>query len=208
MTAILGYHLFNLCVLALITSGLFTGKEASIWRTVATMGAAALALAEVYFMSSYDYQWNSRATRLEDIDTFFWKMRVYRGIGIATLDGVIGWMLYLSSTNRAFLNPPSTAERIEASTRTLEIVRSKMSAMGIVRNTINRDEELRSRSQGYWVHEGTLMGALMEEREVIEGVNNALENRINLQTITADAEAYAQNVVGPLQAVPGMNGVI
>ena len=172
------------------------------------MGAAAVALAEVYVMSSYNYQGNSRATRLEDIDTFFWKMRVFRGIGIAALDGVIGWMLYLSSTNRAFLNPPSTAERIEASTRVLEIVRSKMSAVGIVRNTINRDDELRSRSQGYWIHEGRLMGELMEEREVIEGVNNALESRINLPNITADAEAYAQNVVGPLQAVPGMNGVI
>lgn len=159
-------------------------------------------------MSSYNYQGNSRATRPEDIDAYFWKMRVYRGIGIAALDGVIGWMLYLSSTNRAFLNPPSTAERIEFSTRTLEVVRSKMSAMGIVRNTVSRDDELRSRSQGYWVQEGRLMGALMEEREVIEGVNNALDSRINLQTITADAEAYAQNVVGPLQAVPGMNGVI
>lgn len=208
LTSILAPHLFNLCILALVTSGLFTGKEATIWRTTATIGAAAVVFAEVYFMSSYNYQGNARATRLEDIDTFFWKIRVYRGIGIAALDGAIGWMLYLSSTNRAFLNPPSTAERVESSTRTLEVARSKMSAMGIVRNTINRDEELRSRSQGYWVHEGRLMSELMEEREVIEGVNNALQNRVNLQTITADAEAYAQNVVGPLQAVPGMNGII
>ena len=201
-------HLFNLCVLALVTSGLFAGKEATIWRTTATIGAAAVALAEVYFLSSYNYQGNARATRLEDIDTFFWKMRLYRGIGIAALDGLIGWMLYLSSTNRAFLNPPSTAERVETSTRILDTVRSKMSAMGIVRNTINRDEELRNKSLGYWVHEGRLMGELMEEREVVEGVNNALESRINLQTITADAENYAQNVVGPLQAGPAMNGVL
>ena len=189
-------------------SGLFTGKEGAVWRTTATVGAAALALAEVYFLSSYNHQDNARATRLEDIDAFFWKMRVYRGVGIAALDGILGWMLYLSSTNRAFLNPPSTAERVESSTRVLEVARSKMSAMGIVRNTINRDEELRSRSQGYWVHEGRMMGELMEEREVIEGVNNALESRINLQTITADAEAYAQNVLGPLQAGPGMNGTV
>jgi hypothetical protein len=208
LPAILVPHLFNLCILALVTSGLFTGKEATIWRTSATIGAAVVALAEVYFLSSYNYQGNARATRLEDIDAFFWKMRVYRGIGIAALNGVIGWMLYLSSTNRAFLNPPSTAERVQASTRILDTVRSKMSAMGIVRNTINRDEELRNKSLGYWVHEGRLMGELMEEREVIQGVNNALESRINLHTITADAENYAQNVVGPLQAVPGMNGVI
>ena len=203
LTAILAPHLFNLCILALVTSGLFIGKEAGIWRTTAIIGAATLALAEIYFVSSYEYQGNARATRLEDIDTFFWKMRVYRGIGIAALDGVVGWMIYLSSTNRAFLNPPSTAERVEATTRILDTVRSKMSAMGIVRNTVNRDEELRNKTLGYWAHEGRLMSELMEERDVIEGVNNALESRINLQTITADAENYAQNVVGPLhQVVP------
>jgi hypothetical protein len=162
---------------------------------------------EVYFVSSYDYQVNARATRLEDVDAFFWKMRTCRGIAIAALDGIIGWLLYLSSTNRAFLKPPSTAERIEVSVKTLEGVRSKMGAMGILRNTINRDDELRSRSQGYWVHEGRLMRELMEEREVVEGVNNALESRINLQTVTADAEAYAQGVFGPLQML-GTNGAI
>lgn len=195
-------------MLALVTSGLFTGKEGAVWRTTGTIAAAAVALAEVYFVNSYNYQGNARATRLEDIDTFFWKMRVYRSLAIAAMDGVIGWLLYLSSTNRAFLKPPSTAERIESSTRILEGVRSKMTAMGILRNTINRDDELRSRSQGYWVHEGRLMGELMEEREVVEGVNNALENRINMATISADAESYAQNVVGPLQGIPGMNGNI
>ena len=184
------------------------GKEASVWRTTATMGAAAVALAEVYLMSSYNYQGNARATRLEEIDNFFWKMRIYRGIAIAALDAVIGWMLYLSSTNRAFFSPPNTAERVEASTKVLEIARSKLSAISIFRNTINRDDELRSRSQGYWVHEGRLMGDLMEQREVIEGVNNALESRINLQNITADAEVYAQKVVGPLQPAPGMEGAI
>jgi hypothetical protein len=207
LPAILAPHLFNLCILALVTSGLFTGKEATGWRTAATIGAAAVALLEIYFTSAYEYQANARATRLEDIDAFFWKMRIYRGIGIAALDGVIGWLLYLSSTNRAFLNPPNTAERVESSIKTLEMVRSKMSAMGIIRNTVQRDGELRSKSDAYWVHEGRVMGELMEERDVIEGVNNALENRVNLQVVTADAEAYAENVVGPLQAAPGMNGV-
>jgi len=201
-------HLFNLCVLALITSGLFTGKEGAPWRTTATLAAGAVALIDIYFVSTYDYKANARATRLQDIDFFFWKMRVYRGIGIAFIDGLLGWLLYLSSTNRAFFDPPSTAERIEASTRVLEVVRSKMSAMGILRNTVNRDEELRARSQGYWVHEGRVMGELMQEREVVDGVRNALDGRINMATITADAEAYAQGVIAPLQGTPGMNGNI
>lgn len=190
-----------------MTSGLFTGKEAAIWRSTATLAAGALILIDVYFVWTYDYKDNARALRLEDIDCFFWKMRVWRGIGIAFIDGMLGWLLYLSSTNRAFLMPPSTAERVEASTRLLDVVRSKMSAMGILRNTINRDEELRARSQGYWVHEGRVMGELMQEREVVDGIRNALDGRVNMATITADAETYAQSVIAPLQAA-GMNGNI
>jgi hypothetical protein len=208
LPSLLTSHLFNLCVLALVTSGLFTGKEGARWRTTATLTAGAVALMDIFFVSSYDYKTNARATRLEDIDFFFWKIRIWRGIGIAFIDGLLGWLLYLSSTNRAFLNPPSTTERIEASTKVLDAVRSKMSAMGILRNTINRDEELRARSQGYWVHEGRVMGELMQEREVVDGVRNALDGRINMATITTDAEAYAQSVIAPLQGTLEINGNI
>jgi hypothetical protein len=187
---------------------LFIGKEGAVWRATATIAAGAVALIDIYLVSTYEYKANTRATKLEDIDFFYWKMRVWRGIGIAFIDGVLGWLLYLSSTNRAFLNPPGTAERIEVSMKILDVVRSKMSAMGILRNTINRDEELRARSQGYWVHEGRVMGELMQEREVVDGVRNALDGRINMATITADAEAYAQSVITPLQGGPSMNGNI
>lgn len=138
---------------------------------------------------------------MEVIEFFFWNMRVYRGIALAAVDGVLGWVLYLSSTNRAFVEPLSTAERIETSTRLIEGVRGKMSAAGIVRNTVCRDDELRARSQAYWVHEGKVMGELMEEQEVLDGVRSALENRINMRTIAEDAENYARNVVAPLQGV-------
>lgn len=206
--AILAPHLFNLCILALVTSGLFTGKEGAIWRTTATIAACAAVVLDLYLVSSYDTAANSKATRLEDIDTFFWKMRVYRLLGLATINGLLGWMLFLSSTNRAFIKPATTQERIEGSTKVLDAVRSKMSAMGILRNTVQRDAELRQRSSDYWVREGMVMGELMEEREVVEGVNNALGSRIDMNTITRDAEAYAQNVVGPLQFIQTGNGSI
>jgi hypothetical protein len=198
LPALAAPHLANLVILAVVTSGLFTGNEGARWRTVATLAAAALGLLEVYLVGSYNPQTNARATRLRDIDLFFWNMRIYRGIAIAAMDGAIGWILYLSSTNRAFVNPPVTAERIETSIKLLDVARSKLGAAGILRNTINRDEELRSKSLTYWIHEGRVMNELMEEREVVEGVRNALEDRINMPTIVADAEAYANSVVTPL----------
>lgn len=204
LPAILAPHLFNLCILALVTSGLFTGKEGGIWRTTATIAAIAVALVDVYFVATHTYQENSRALRSEDIDTFFWRMLTYRGLSIAAVDGLLGWVLYLSSTNRAFITPLTAAERVESATKNLDKVRNKMSTVGVLRNTINRDEELRSKSQNYWVHEGRLMGETMEEREVVEGINDALENRINMASITADADTYARSVVEPLQGL--MNG--
>ena len=195
-------HLFNLCIIALVTSGLFVGPEGARWRTQATIGAIALAGLELWMVSTYDYQANSRATRLEDVETFHWKMRVYRNIGIATLDALLGWVMYLSATNRAFVTPHTAPERVENTIRILDSARSKMSAAGVIKNTIIRDEGLRNRNQSYWVHEGRLMNEMMENREVLQGVNNALENRINMDRISADAEMYAGKVIG----VPDMAG--
>jgi hypothetical protein len=206
LPALLAPHLFNLCVLALVTSGLFTGREGAVWRSTATIAAAAVALLDLYAVGSYAYHANGMATRLQDIDMFFWRMRAYRGTLLAALDGIIGYLLYLSSTNRAFLNPPSTAERVETSTRILDAARSKVMALSVLRNTINRDEELRTLGRAYWLNYGRLMSEAMEEREVIEGVNNALENRINVTTISADADRYIQAILDPLTPVPGMNG--
>lgn len=198
LPTVLAPHLFNLCVLALVTSGLFTGKEGAIWRKTATIAAIAVAFVDIYSVSTYSHQDNSHATRIEDIDAFYWRMRVYRGLAIAALDGLLGWALYLSSTNRAFLKPASAAERVESTTRYIDMVRNKMSTVTILRNTINRDDDLRNRSQEYWVHEGRVMRETMEEREVLEGVNDALSSRINIASITADAETYARSVVEPL----------
>jgi hypothetical protein len=196
LPALLSPHLFNICILALVTSGLFTGKEGSIWRTTASIGAAAVAVLDIYMVNSYNHQANSRAARYEELSFFHWNQRIYRLVFLVTLNTFIGWGLYLSSTNRLFVTPPTTATRLESATRVLEGVRMKMSTVGILRNTVNRDEELRAKSEGYWVQEGRVMGELMEEREVVEGVKNALEGRIDLEMITRDAETYAMNVIG------------
>ncbi len=199
LPAILTPHLFNLCVLALVTSGLFVGSEGAVWRISATVGGIGVAIADVWISSTYNHQGNARATRPEDIDAFFWKMRLYRGVAIAALDALLGWVMYLSSTNRAFVTPVSPAERIEGTMRQLEMTRSKLNATGVMRNTVARDAALRARTQNYWVDEGRVMGEYMEDREVVEGVHNALENRINIETIGKDADLYAQNLMAAMR---------
>ncbi|KAK1750029.1 hypothetical protein QBC47DRAFT_395123 [Echria macrotheca] len=191
-------HLFNLVVIALVTSDLFAGRAGAAWRTVATIAAVCLAVADVYAVVSYDYQANARALRLSDLDFFYWKARVWRAVGLAALDGLLGWLMYLTATNRAFVNPPVPAERVESAVRMLAATKGRLNAAGVIKNTVIRDEELRSRGTLYWSHEVRLMRDVMEDREVIEGVNDALQNRIDIQTITRDAEMYAESVLKPV----------
>jgi hypothetical protein len=81
--------------------------------------------------------------------------------------------------------------------RALGGTKGKVNAAGVVKNTVLRDEELRGRSTAYWAHEVRLMREMMEEREVVEGVNDALVNRIDIGGIERDAEAYARAVLMP-----------
>ncbi|KAB5582703.1 hypothetical protein GE09DRAFT_1211338 [Coniochaeta sp. 2T2.1] len=195
LPAILAPHLFNLAVLAFSTSATFSGREAASWRRAATLAAVTLAAADVYLVSTYPYQTNARALTLDKIDFFFWTARARRYVCLALLDFGLGCLLYLSSTNRAFVVPPTPAERVETAIRILAGAKSKLSAVGIVKNTALRDEELRGRTQAYWAHEGVVMRDVMEEREVVEGVNDALANRIDIRGIERDAETYAANVL-------------
>ncbi|KAJ6440758.1 chorismate synthase protein [Purpureocillium lavendulum] len=75
---------------------------------------------------------------------------------------------------------PSAAERVDAAARAVAGAKSRMSA-------------------AYWTHEVRLMRDVMEERDVIEGVNDALANRIDIQAISRDADMYAHGVLEQLR---------
>ncbi|KAI2468244.1 hypothetical protein F4781DRAFT_398758 [Annulohypoxylon bovei var. microspora] len=195
LPALLVPHLVNLVIISLATSDLVSGSHGPKWRMTATIASGLGAALDAYLASSYNHQANARATRLSDLEFFFWTTRASRLVGLAVLDGALAALLYLSSTNRAFAAGPGAAERVEAVTRRLATTKSRLNAVGIVKNTAIRDEDLRARTQAYWQHEGRLMREVMEEREVVEGVNDALASRINIQDISRDADAYALNVL-------------
>lgn len=184
------------------------------WRapmSVLTLCGAAL---DVYLVATYNNQVNSRAARLADLDLFFWNMRTYRGLACAGTLAALAAVLYLTASGHhssgrlgllgvvlfGTMPPPTPAARITAAVRELTGVKSKLNAGAIVKNTALRDTDLRARTQAYWAHEVMLVAEAMEEREVVDGVKNALENRIDIQRITQDAEQYAQTVVPTLVA--------
>ncbi|KAM3443015.1 hypothetical protein MY4824_000720 [Beauveria thailandica] len=197
--ALLWAHLANFFAVAVVTSPSWTGRYGRQWRGWATIAAGSMAAADVWYVANYNHQANSRALRLDDIDPFYWSARATRFWALAVFDAVLGYAIYLSATNRAFIQLPSPAERIENVNRALHIAKSKLSALGIIKNTTQRDTELRERSDLYWTQEVRIMSEAMEDREVIEGVSDALENRLNIQNITRDADTYTTMVLQELQ---------
>ncbi|KAI0406270.1 CHD5-like protein-domain-containing protein [Xylaria palmicola] len=202
LPSLLAPHLFNLVVLSLSTSATVAGNEAARWRRSAAVAAAVVAALDVWTVSTYNHGANARAARLGDLDTFFWTARALRHAALGLLDLGVAALVYVSATNRLFAAPADPAARVEAATRQLLATKSRLSAVGIVKNTSLRDEDLRERTAAYWKHEGRLMREVMEDREVVEGVNDALANRINIQDISRDAETYALNMLPPPQPPP------
>lgn len=200
-TGVLAAHVANLFLLGLATSRPLSGRYGGPWRRTATLAAAGLAGVDLYLLSAYDHQANARALRLPEIDAFHWRARAYRLLALAGLDALLAFAVYLSSTNRAFAAPASAAGRAAGVAAQLASLKSKLNALGIMRNTLSRDEELRGRNAMYWAQEGSLMREVMEEREVIESVNDALENgRLDISSITRDAETYADSITSALKA--------
>ncbi|KAL2117101.1 hypothetical protein VTJ04DRAFT_9269 [Mycothermus thermophilus] len=207
LPSLLTPHLTNLVIIALVTSPLFTtsGTTGPAARPVTTrfrqpftLASVVLAFADTYRVATYPTAVNARALRLNEIDFFFWSARRLRYLLLAALDLVLAYLIWMSATNRGFVTPPPAAERVESVARALAGTKGRVNAAGVVKNTVLRDDELRARSAAYWAHEVRLMREMMEEREVVEGVKDALENRIDIGGIERDAEAWARAMLDGL----------
>ncbi|KAK5171349.1 uncharacterized protein LTR77_004493 [Saxophila tyrrhenica] len=211
--SLLAPHLLHLIALGIATSRSLSGMEGSKWCTVATITGLLLGAAELYYVANYDSTANARSTRLGEVDFAYWKMHVYRGLAIATLDAVLGWVIWLQATGRAFLTPPAPAERIGNSARVFEGVVGKARGLGIIRNGVVRNADMRRKVDGYWVKEGEVMKDVFEEPEVLEAQRSALR-RLDLVRVGREAEGFLNGLFGTVEAVQpeaqvsGMEGAI
>ncbi|KAI4162568.1 MAG: hypothetical protein LQ342_003799 [Letrouitia transgressa] len=198
-------HLLHLFALGAATSSAVAGKAVSRWRTLAVVLGVGLAMTDCYMTASYDWKANSRALRAEDLDHFFWRMRIYRGLAIAIGDALFAGLIWASSTNRAFVVPPTASERTEIALQKLEGVRTRLGAIGVVRNVVVRDEVFRRKDDAHWRKDGQILSEIMDEREVVEGVRNALgSGRINVTMVEEEAKNYSEGIItspeNPLQS--------
>lgn len=190
-------HLANAVLVGLATAQPVTGRQGAQWRALATYAAAALAAADMYVLSQWDHvAGNEKARVLAEVTFLHWTLRACRYLALAGLDLLLAGLLYLSATNRMFLVPPSTSERVDAVTEGMHKTRARLQAAGIIKNTTARDAELRAAEARYWAFEVVTNQEAMESEEVVESMRDAVENRrIDLGAIGQDAETYAQNVL-------------
>lgn len=188
-------HLLHLFAIGLATSSFVSGKMGNKWRTLGAAIGVIVASIDLYCVASYDHKANLRVFRPEDYVLVHWHMRIVRGVLICVADLVISGLLYLSGTNRLFVTPPTPAERMETALRGLDLSRGKINALGVIRNAVVRDEGLRRRTEGYWIREGKIMGEVMDEKEVVEGVKSALTNRIQMTNVESEAKRLSEGFV-------------
>ncbi|TKA24692.1 hypothetical protein B0A50_05680 [Salinomyces thailandicus] len=194
LPSILAPHLFHLFALGIATSGVLSGKEGARWRTLAAIAGIVLGVAEVYIVATYDSRPNARSTRLSEVDFVHWKLQVWRGLAIAAIDGALGWVIWLQATGRAFLKPPSPAERIMDHGRQLESLLTKAKGLGVVRNGTVRDVSMRAKVTDYWTKEGEIMKDVFEQPETLEAQRNALK-RLDTTRVGREAEAYIDSIL-------------
>ncbi|KAF2278063.1 uncharacterized protein EI97DRAFT_457287 [Westerdykella ornata] len=166
-------HIFHLAVLGLATSS-FVGTEGSRFRIHATIAGLVLLVAEAWYLGTYDISGNKKARMLQEIDFAHWRVRLLRYLSFAAVDAALGLVLWLTSTNRWLARPASIAERLEMTTRDAEQSLSKLHALGLLSNSINRDQTLRNAREAYWRMEGEEMAEVVQEEDVTAEINKAL----------------------------------
>lgn len=197
---LLAPHLYHLGILGLVTSVWFAGRDAARWRTAAIIAGLALAALDFGALATYDHGVNALATRPNDLDAFFWKRRLVARLAICLVDATLGWVIWLTATRRAFVEPAPAAERLEESTKALEAVLGKMRGLGAIRNVVFRDTMLRGKLERYWVQEQEIMREVFEERDVVSALNGVLGN-VDMGRVQNEADAYVVGVLGQEQIV-------
>ncbi|CAD0108509.1 unnamed protein product [Aureobasidium uvarum] len=196
LPSLLKTHLMHLLFLGLATSTLVGGTTAARWRTAAVISGIVVMIADVASVATYEHQRNARATTFSAVENFFWTRWWVSRLTICITDIGVALLIWASATNRAFVLPPSPAVILGSQTRVLEKSLAKFRSLGAVRNVVMRETGLRAKVGEYWRREGEIMHEVLEERDVVEAMNEVLA-KIDVDGVTRGADEFVEQVLGP-----------
>ncbi|KAI9671763.1 MAG: hypothetical protein M1831_003291 [Alyxoria varia] len=162
-------HVFNLAIIGLVTSRFFTGPEGARWRVKFATAGVMLGAAEMLAIWSFDNVANIKSQHMSEMNHFHWHMIFYRGCALAILDALLGWVLWLSSTNRYFVKPLTPAQRLDGVIKLATITRARLNATEAMHDLVMSDEANQDDVCQYWTSEEELF----EEPEVKNAMRNA-----------------------------------
>jgi len=198
LPSMLAPHLLHVFLLGLMTSSVVSGKEGSRWRLYATVVGVLLAATELAVILRYDWKLNTLNKTLKDAEFLYWKLRTGRLLSFALVDLLLGWALWLTSTNRWLVQPPSISDQLRQSSMVLQSLHNKLFTLGLLQNTVMRDEHLRGVGYEYWTREPRMMEEIEQQREVIDARRIAI-SRMNYDKVQQDAGIFVDKVWNALQ---------
>ncbi|CAD6506551.1 BgTH12-07778 [Blumeria graminis f. sp. triticale] len=196
-------HLLNLFVLEFSTSSFFTNRDGKVWRTRANIAAMVLGAIDIYRVFNYPFLKNARVTTLDNIEFFFWTSRLQRLLALAILDSTIGWVMYLSSTRRAFFDSSTALDHMESLQYALNVVQSKLTALEVLKNTIVQDNDLRDQNNRHWMNEIERTSEILEDESVVAAIALAKQSRVDMKTVKKDADNYSRHIMSGFQEMAG-----
>jgi hypothetical protein len=194
LASIVQSHVVHIGILGFITSSFFSGNEGSRWRTWATIAGIALAMADIMMVWNYDWEANKKVRMLNETDFFYWRLHNIRYICFALCDALFGFALYLTSTNRWLVEPPTVSQRLNDNSAALASALHSITILNDQRSAAVRDPVLRREFSDYWDLEGTVMQEVESQKEVVQAKNVAV-SRIDMVKVNRDATAIlAQSI--------------
>jgi hypothetical protein len=191
--SILTPHLLHVIILGIITSTFFSGPEGARWRTYATTAGAFLAVSELVLVLRNDWKANTTRRTLTEVDFFYWRLRTYRQLSFAVVDGLLGWAIWLTSTNRWLVRPPPVAQQIQGAAMAMHVARIKVLLLSRLRNAVLHDDALLATSVNGTAKQRGDLTEIEQEREVVDAKRLAL-SRIDVDKVRRDAEIWTEKV--------------
>lgn len=201
-------HLLHIAVIGIVTSSFFS-RHGVIWRTQATIAGVGLFLAEIYMVgiSSSDQTANTIAKTSQEVMWTHWRLALYRGIGMALLDAILGYAVFLSGTGRwtVGLEGQRLEESLEGVAKALETVAARLHADNMLRQTVVRSKDLREKMADYWANEESLGKEIMQDEEVQQVRMSVAAGKINMDRLEDEASKKSEGMMDKISAWRGFS---